>query len=254
VSGPTVCGVARCHHDSSYCTRCDLLVGLDGLHVLSVDRDEDASLLGVVVESPPGQMGCHTCGVVAHSHGRRDVVLIDAPCLDRPVRLIWRKRSWRCVEPMCPTKVCTEQDEDVALPRVLLTTGVSWSAINQIRPRARQHLRDRTPARDDVEHGVVLDPAAARGDGRRRVPGRRRDRLGVDEHVWHHVSTMLDRRRRTRGRRHLGIQAVDEVRRRVQQELHGHRGRKNDPLYGIRMILAAVPRNSPTGNVPGSRR
>ncbi len=35
----------------------------------------------------------------------------------------------------------------------------------------------------------------------------------------------------------LGTQAVDEVRRRVQQELHGHRGRKNDSLYGIRMIL-----------------
>ena len=35
----------------------------------------------------------------------------------------------------------------------------------------------------------------------------------------------------------LGTQAVDEVRRRVQQEIHGHRGRKNDPLYGIRMIL-----------------
>ena len=27
------------------------------------------------------------------------------------------------------------------------------------------------------------------------------------------------------------------MRRRVQQEIHGHRGRKNDPLYGIRMIL-----------------
>jgi hypothetical protein len=24
--------------------------------------------------------------------------------------------------------------------------------------------------------------------------------------------------------------SVDEVRRRVQQEIHGHRGRKNDPL------------------------
>ncbi len=35
----------------------------------------------------------------------------------------------------------------------------------------------------------------------------------------------------------LGTQAVDEVRRRVQQEIHGHRGRKNDPLYGIRTIL-----------------
>lgn len=35
----------------------------------------------------------------------------------------------------------------------------------------------------------------------------------------------------------LGSQAVDEVRRRVQQEIHGHRGRKSDPLYGIRTIL-----------------
>lgn len=35
----------------------------------------------------------------------------------------------------------------------------------------------------------------------------------------------------------LGTQAVDEDRRRVQQEIHGHRGRKNDPLYGIRTIL-----------------
>lgn len=35
----------------------------------------------------------------------------------------------------------------------------------------------------------------------------------------------------------LGTDAVDEVRRRVQQTIHGHRGRKGDPLYGIRMIL-----------------
>ena len=35
----------------------------------------------------------------------------------------------------------------------------------------------------------------------------------------------------------LQAMAVDEDRRRVQQEIHGHRGRKNDPLYGIRTIL-----------------
>jgi transposase len=35
----------------------------------------------------------------------------------------------------------------------------------------------------------------------------------------------------------LGGQAVDEVRRRVQQAIHGHRGRKDDPLYGIRNVL-----------------
>ncbi len=33
--------------------------------------------------------------------------------------------------------------------------------------------------------------------------------------------------------------AVDDVRRRIQQETLGHRGRKGDPLYGIRHILRA---------------
>jgi transposase len=35
----------------------------------------------------------------------------------------------------------------------------------------------------------------------------------------------------------LSTAAADEVRRRVQQEIHGHRGRKGDPMYGIRLIL-----------------
>lgn len=35
----------------------------------------------------------------------------------------------------------------------------------------------------------------------------------------------------------LGLDAVDQVRRRVQQDTHGHRGRSADPLYGIRRML-----------------
>ncbi|WP_188573902.1 transposase, partial [Arthrobacter liuii] len=35
----------------------------------------------------------------------------------------------------------------------------------------------------------------------------------------------------------LGSAMVDEVRRRVQQDTLGHRGRKGDPLYGIRRTL-----------------
>lgn len=35
----------------------------------------------------------------------------------------------------------------------------------------------------------------------------------------------------------LGFDAVDQVRRRVQQQTTGHRGRKHDPLYGIRRLL-----------------
>lgn len=37
----------------------------------------------------------------------------------------------------------------------------------------------------------------------------------------------------------LGTAAVDECRRRVQQETLGHRGRKGDPLYGIQNLLRA---------------
>lgn len=34
--------------------------------------------------------------------------------------------------------------------------------------------------------------------------------------------------------------AIDDVRRRVQQDELGHRGRKGDPLYGIRRLLLAA--------------
>jgi transposase len=41
----------------------------------------------------------------------------------------------------------------------------------------------------------------------------------------------------------LATGVVDEVRRRVQQDIHGHRGRKDDPLYRIRNILRAGAEN-----------
>ena len=48
-----------------------------------------------------------------------------------------------------------------------------------------------------------------------------------------HATRVLDAFHVTR----LGFAAVDDVRRRVQQEDLGHRGRKNDPLYRIRRVL-----------------
>jgi len=41
----------------------------------------------------------------------------------------------------------------------------------------------------------------------------------------------------------LANQAVDDVRRRTQQETLGHRGRKGDPLYGIRRLLLVAGEN-----------
>ena len=66
-----------------------------------MERDEGDGSLTVTVESAPQVMGCPTCGVVAHGHGRVNVSLIDAPWAVRPVRVVWRKRRW-----VCPGCVC----------------------------------------------------------------------------------------------------------------------------------------------------
>ena len=56
------CPDARCLHDSPYCSRCDLLVGLDELHVVTVARDQVGGGLSVAVESAPGPQGCPSWG------------------------------------------------------------------------------------------------------------------------------------------------------------------------------------------------
>lgn len=316
MSEPTACADARCSSTHAYCENCDLFLGLDGLHVLTVERGEDS--LVVTVESAPGLMGCLVCGVIAHSHGRRVVELIDAPCFGRPVRLRWLKRTWSCPEPTCSVATFTEQDERVARPRALLTVRACRWAITQLR---REHASVHGLARQlgcswrTVWRSIrpLLEHAA--GD-ESRFEGVRT--LGVDEHVWHHVNPlkrgpkeltgMVDLTRHPdpkdpdkqivrarlldlvvgrsgpayadwlkvrgdafrarievatldpfRGYKNaiddqledatavldafhvvkLATQAVDEVRRRVQQQIHGHRGRKNDPLYRIRNILHA---------------
>jgi transposase len=76
-----------------------------------VQRDDRDGGLTVTVESPTTVMGCPSCGVVAHGHGRDAVRLIDTPSAGRPVRIVWRKRRWVCPEPSCPVVSFVEQDE-----------------------------------------------------------------------------------------------------------------------------------------------
>ena len=121
-----------CRAGGGYCQRCDLLVGLPGLHVVGVQRD-DAGLRVEVESVRPEVMGCPACGVIAHAHGRQRVELIDAPCFTAPVKLWWRKRRWLCPEPMCPVNSFMEQDPDVARPRALLTSRATSWAIGQMR-------------------------------------------------------------------------------------------------------------------------
>lgn len=316
MSEPTACDAARSCPDS-YCDRCDLLLGLNGFHVagVGVHDGKRGPLLRVVVESPARVEACRACGVVAGSHGRREVRLVDVPCMGRPVELVWRKRTWRCGELDCPAGSFTESDEKLAHPRALLTTRACWWAIGQMR---REHASVQGIARQlctawrTVWRSIkpLLEALAAdesRFDGVTT--------LGVDEHIWHHTSTkpenqggrgpkeltgMVDLTRDANGKVRarlldlvpgrtgaayrewlaarneafrtgidvatldpfhgyknaiddqledavavldgfhvikLGTDAVDQCRRRVQQDIHGHRGRKGDPLYGIRLIL-----------------
>ena len=307
MSEPTGCCCAAT--TPSYCDHCDLLVGLDGLHVVDVDKTGHGVLV-VTMESAPTVMGCPTCGVVAESRGRRTTTLVDIPCFARPTRLRWRKRTWRCLEPACPTRVFTEQDEQIARPRGLLTTRACRWVIEQVR---REHASIHGLARQlgvawKTVWGSIQPILATLADDEARYAGV--TTLGVDEHLWHHVSPrkrgpkeltgMVDLTRDKDGRVRarlldlvpgrsgtvyktwldqrgtafkagvevatldpfhgyknaiddkladatavldafhvvaLAGRAVDEVRRRVQQEIHGHRGRAGDPLYGIRNIL-----------------
>ena len=135
MSEPTACGDARPCPDPRYCDRCDVLVGLPGFHVLAVTAAVDGGLR-VVVESPAEPVGCPVCGVLATSHGRRDVVLVDAPCFGRPVELVWRKRTWRCPDADCSARGFTEQHAELAGSRALLTVRACWWVVGQLR---REH-------------------------------------------------------------------------------------------------------------------
>ena len=48
-----------CARGETYCDRCDLLVGLPGLHVTKVVGN--GAGLTVTVESPPAEVGCGVC-------------------------------------------------------------------------------------------------------------------------------------------------------------------------------------------------
>ena len=192
MSEPTACDRARWCPDDPYCDRCDLLVGLDGFHVIEVSEVAGKRpRLRVVVESPPGPMGCRSCGVIVYSCGRRDVHLVDVPCFGRPVELVWRKRTWRCAELSCLARSLTEQHDDLAPPRALLSVRACWWAIGQLR---REHASIAGLARrlgttwNTVWRSIkpLLEQMAAdetRFDGVTT--------LGVDEHVVRHEALLF---------------------------------------------------------------
>ena len=309
-----VTGCAAAPTTADPCSRCDLLLGLDAVHVEAVERAPD--LVTVTVSTPWQLMGCPGCGVVALSRGRQLRVLRDVPHGQVAVRLRWRQRRWRCADPDCPMGTFTEQVAALVAARGSISTrAVEW-AIGQLR---REHatvagLARRLGTSWKTLWRAIKPRLTALADDESRFEGV--VSLGVDEHIWHHVDPrkrgpkeltgMVDLTRDTAGRVRarlldlvpgrsgrvyadwltargevfrdavqvaaldpfagykraiddeladavvvldafhvvaLGTKCVDEVRRRVQQETTGHRGRKGDPLYGIQTILRAGAEN-----------
>jgi transposase len=94
------------------------VLGLEGF-VLRAAVEEHGELWELV-ETTATVVGCPGCGTRARSKGRASVEVRDMGCGGRPVRLVWRKRRWRCPDPDCDTRTWTETAGAIA-PRAALT-------------------------------------------------------------------------------------------------------------------------------------
>ena len=112
----------------------EALLGLDGFRVLEV-AEGDGELI-VRVESIAEVMVCGGCGRRAESQDRVERAFRDLPCFGRSVRLVWRKRRWRCRHVECSSKTWTETSEHVSA-RTVLTLRAGWEMCRQVGANAR---------------------------------------------------------------------------------------------------------------------
>jgi transposase len=273
------------------------LLGMAGFIVLaSTDSDDELWLL---VETVADVAGCPTCGVRAVGHGRSVVQVRDLGIGGRPVRLVWRKRRWRCDDEDCPTRTFTETsdlvegsltrraaeeicrlvgEEGRSVASVARTFGIGWHAawaavvrhgtplvedrrrLHQVRAlgvdehkmlaAGPTHRTIYATQVVDLDRGILLDvvknrSAASVSDWLRARTRYFREHVAVaaiDPHAGYYraLSTSLPRTVITVDVFHavkLANACIDDVRRRVQRETLGHRGRKDDPLYGVRRLL-----------------
>ena len=143
MSGPTCCCVSL-----DRCDRCDLRVGLEGFHLMSVARTPGALVLDV--ESCNQLAGCPGCGVIAQGHGRMVVEVIDAPWAGIPTRIRWHKRRWICREHTCQIATFIEQNHSVCSQSAFGCAGDPTAAL-----RGSHHLWPGPTTGNHVEYRVV---------------------------------------------------------------------------------------------------
>lgn len=250
---------------------------------------------------PLGPVGCPGCGAKAWCHDRRRHVVRDLPISGVPVRLIWRKRLWRCPDRDCAMHTFADASHEIDERAVLterarthiarrvgpggqsvaalaLEFGVSWyAAMDAVRghasaraahvtalgaPRAigldETSFLAATPTSPTifVTHVVNLDTGATidvlLGRSKTAVDAWLSSkpavwRAGIEHvvidphqpyaaavHQWlPDAEIVVDHFHIVR----LANAALDDVRRRVQQDTLDHRGHRDDPLYRIRRRL-----------------
>jgi transposase len=270
---------------------------MDGFVVRAMDLVDGEWWL--LVETRADMVGCPDCGVRAIGHGRITVQVRDVPIGLAPVRLIWKKRRWRCVDADCARQTFTEASDEIegSLTRRARAEicravgeddhtvaaearrfGVGWStAMAAVRDHGKPLVDDprrlhgvRALGVDehkmlaagpthhtiyatqlvDIDRHVLLDVVRDRSaasvttwlSSRTRYFRDHVEVAAIDPHAGYFkaLRTSLPRATVTVDVFHavkLANAAVDDVRRRVQRETLGHRGRNDDPLYEIRRLL-----------------
>ncbi len=119
-----------------YKSACELLVGFGTeVRILSVEKTDD--LIIVTVETVARNGGCVECGKLAGLKDRLAVTYVDLPCYGRSTRLVWLKRRWRCEDTSCDVRTWTEQNDQIAYPRQLLTTRAGRWVTHQVGKHGR---------------------------------------------------------------------------------------------------------------------
>ncbi len=286
---------------------CELLVGLGDVEVIGVDDGAEGPLRVHIRGRAPRPL-CGGCGGLVWSKGERSVELVDLPAFERPVRLVWHKRRWRCPRSGCAAGSFSEQDCAIAPQRALLTAragrwatrragrgeaiadtaavlGCDWHTVNASVRRWGQALLDADGDRIAAVVALGLDETlfcrrgrfaqrawstsivdVARGQLLDMVPGRtadgparwllRRPQSWLTAVRWAVLDlsgpyraaydTAVPDAKQVADPFHvvrLANTALDEVRRRVQNQTLGHRGHAHDPLYRARKLLVSASEN-----------